>query len=50
MALKSDTKFEEKLTCSLENDMRNLVNFHQSTGKCQNWESHGTLLSKLENV
>ena len=31
MTLKSDTKFEEKLTCNLENDMRNLVNFHQST-------------------
>ena len=29
MALKSDTKFEEKLTCGLENDMRNLANFHQ---------------------
>ena len=23
MALKSDAKFEEKLTCGLENDMRN---------------------------
>ena len=31
MALKSDVKFEEKLTCDLKNDMRNLVNFHQST-------------------
>ena len=29
MTLKSDTKFEEKLTCSLENDMRNMENFHQ---------------------
>ena len=31
MALKSDAKFEEKLTCDLKNDMRNLANFHQST-------------------
>ena len=30
MTLKSDAKFEEKLTCSLENDMRNMPNFHQS--------------------
>ena len=27
MTLKSDAKFEEKLTCCLENDMRNLANF-----------------------
>ena len=27
MTLKSDEKFEEKLTCGLEND-RNLTNFH----------------------
>ena len=31
MALKSDEKFEEKLTCGLENDMRNMENFDQST-------------------
>ena len=30
MTLKSDAKFEEKLTWGLENDMRNMVNFHQS--------------------
>ena len=33
MALKSDAKFEEKLTRGLENDTRNLTNFHQSTLK-----------------
>ena len=31
MTLKSHAKFEEKLTCGLENDMRNLANFHQNT-------------------
>ena len=31
MTLECDAKFEEKLTCGLENDMRNLANFHQST-------------------
>ena len=50
MTLKSDTKFEGKLTHGLENDMRNLVNFHQSTQKSQNWDFDGILLSKVENV
>ena len=50
MTLKSDAKFEEKLTCGLENDMRNLANFHHSTGKCQNWDFDGILLSKVENL
>ena len=31
MKLKGDAKFEEKLTCGLENDMRNMAYFHQST-------------------
>ena len=43
MTLKSDTKFEEKLTCGLENDMRNMENFHQSTWKSQNWDFDGIL-------
>ena len=50
MTLKSDAKFEEKLTYGLENDMRCLANFHQSTGKCQNWDFDGNLLSQVENV
>ena len=36
MTLKSQEKFEENLTCGLENDMRNLANFYQSKRKCQN--------------
>ena len=50
MTLRSDAKFEEKLTCCLENDMRNLANFHQSIRKCQNWNFDRILLSKVENV
>ena len=50
MTLKSDTKFEEKLTCGLENQTRNLANFYQSTRKSQNWDFDGILLSKVENV
>ena len=30
MTFNSDEKFEEKLTCGLESDMRNLANFHQN--------------------
>ena len=36
MTLKSDAKFEEKLTCGLKNDVRNLANFYQSTQTSQN--------------
>ena len=43
MTLKGDAKFEEKLTCGLENDMRNMANFHQSTSKSQNWDFDGIL-------
>ena len=50
VALKGDAKFEEKLTCSLENDMRNFANFDQSTRKCQNRNFDKILLTKVENV
>ena len=43
MAPKGDAKFEEKLTCGLENDMRNMANFHQSNLKSQNWDNDGIL-------
>ena len=49
MVLKSDAKFEERLTCGLENDMRNLTNFHLSFSKSQNWDFDGIILSKVEN-
>ena len=50
VTLKSDTKFEEKLTSGLEKDRRNLENFHQSTWKSQNWDLDSILLRKVENV
>ena len=31
MTLECDAKFEKKLTCGLENDMRNFADFDQST-------------------
>ena len=50
MTLKSDAKFEEKITYGLKNDMRNLANLYQSTWKFQNWDFDGILLSHVENV
>ena len=50
MKLECDATLEEKLTCDLENQMRNLANFHQSTRKSQNWDLDGILLPKVQNV
>ena len=50
MTLEPDAKFQEKLTCSLENNMRNLANFHQRTRNSQNWDLHWIILYKVENV
>ena len=36
MTLKSNAKFEEKLTLGFKNDMRNLVNFNASSSKSEN--------------
>ena len=36
MTLKSDPKFEEKMTLGSKNDMRNLVDFNASSGKSEN--------------
>ena len=43
MTLESHAKFEENLTCGLENDMINLANFQQNTLECQNWDFSGIL-------
>ena len=50
MKLKSDAKFEKKLTCVLENYMRSLTNFHQNTRKSQNQDFDGIVLSKVDHV
>ena len=51
MTMTSDAKFEEKLTCDLENNMRNIVNFRDGIRNSpQNWDFDGILLSKVENV
>ena len=44
MKLKSDTKFEEKMTLGAKNDMRNLVNFNASSGKSENFNFDRLLL------
>ena len=38
--------FKGKRTCGLKNDIRNLVNFHASSQKCENVHFDGILLSK----
>ena len=50
MTQESDVKFEEKLTFSLESNIKNLANFHQSTCKSQSGDFDGILLSKVENI
>ena len=46
MTLKSDAKFEVKLICVLQNNMRSFANFYQSTRKSQNWDFDGTFYPK----
>ena len=50
MTLNSDAKFEEKLTLSSKNDMKNLVNFNASSGKSKNLHFDGVFLYKVCNV
>ena len=50
MTRNSHAKFEEKLTCGLKDEIRNLANIYQSTLKFQNQEFNGILISKIENV
>ena len=50
MTLKSDVKFEEKLTLGSKNDMRNLVNINVSSGKSKNLHFDVLLLSIVYKV
>ena len=50
MTLKSDAKFEEKLTLGSKNDMRNLVNFNARSDNSENLHFDMLLLSKVYYV
>ena len=50
MTLKSDAKFEEKMSLGSKNDLRNLVNFNASSGKSENVHFDVLLLSKVYYV
>ena len=50
MTLKSDAKFEEKLTLDSKNDMRNLANFNATNGKSENLNFDVLLLSEVYYV
>ena len=51
MTLKNDVKFEEKLTCGLKNDMRNLANiFNRALESVKIVTLIGFFLSKVENI
>ena len=50
MTVEIYVKFGEKRSCDLENDMKNLAKFHQSTEKSENWDFYWVLLSRVEIV
>ena len=50
MILKSDAKFKEKLTYSFKHDIRNLVNFHPTTQKFENFTSRGCFCPKYKGL
>ena len=50
MTLKSDAKFDEKLTFGSRNDIRNLMNFNASSGKSENLHFDVLILSKVYYV
>ena len=50
MTRKSDEKFKEKLTCSFKYDIRNLVNFHPTTQKSENFTSIGSFCPKYKGM
>ena len=50
MTLKSDAKFDEKLTHDSKNGMRSLVNFNASSGNFESLHFDEIVLSKPSNV
>ena len=50
MTLKGDAKFKGKLTRGWKNGIRNLVNFHASSQRFENFHFDGLVLSKAYKV
>ena len=50
MKLLGDAKFERKLTRGLKNDTRNLVSFHASSRKPENFHFDELVLSKAYKI
>ena len=50
MTLKGDVIFKEKLIGGFKNDVRNLINFHASSRKSENFHFDGLVLSKAHEV
>ena len=50
MTLKSDANFKEKLICSFKYDIRNLMNFHTTTQKSENFTLMGSFYPKVYKV
>ena len=49
-AQKGDAIFKEKLTGGLKTDIRDLINFHESSHKSENLHFDGLVLSKAYKV
>ena len=47
MTIKSDARFEEKLTLGSKNDIKNLMNFNANSGKSKSLHFDVLLLSKV---
>ena len=50
MTLKSDAKFKEKLTCDFKYDMRDLVNFHPTTQKSENFFRWAFFVQSIQSL
>ena len=50
MTMRSNAKFKEKLLCGFKYDIRNLVNFHPTTLKLENFTKMGFFLSKVYKI
>ena len=50
MTLKSAAKFQENVSLGFKTEMRNLVNFNESSGKLENFHFDVLLLAKVYYV